>query len=391
MKYRITCLSPLLIGDGSKLSPIDYMVWRDHVNVLNQARIFRLLAKGPRLDNYLKQIKRAEKLDFASWGGFAQNFALRRVPFEHPSYAGYWEKLRAEHLHIPTFVSGLGGPFVPGSALKGALRTGLVFSRGAEMDLINASALSSKDHPVRHPGRLAEDRAIGRSGHSRLKVIAPADSAPVAVSALKIHLLRVASLESKGPGKRGLCWKQSPRGAVEGRRPEDSTPLFAEMASPGTVFEGAWTERHFYRRPEIVRALHWRDPLSTAQILSAANDYAAGMLAIHRRYAEWTGLASLEEGIGQLETSLSKARERDNACLLSIGWGGGFLSKVASLATHEESYRQILRECSFYSNAIRSGLPFPKTRRIVFLQNKPATLPGWVLLEILQPDTVPAD
>ena len=28
MKYRVTCLTPTLVGDGQKLSPIDYMVWR---------------------------------------------------------------------------------------------------------------------------------------------------------------------------------------------------------------------------------------------------------------------------------------------------------------------------------------------------------------------------
>ena len=87
MRYRLTCLSPLLVGDGRKLAPIDYMVWKDHVNVLDQWRIFRLLAKGPRLEGYLAQLKKADKLDFASWGGFAQNFAGRRIAFENPAYA----------------------------------------------------------------------------------------------------------------------------------------------------------------------------------------------------------------------------------------------------------------------------------------------------------------
>ena len=50
MRYRVTCLTPTLVGDGRRLSPIDYMVWKDHVNVLDQWRIFRLLAKGPRLE-----------------------------------------------------------------------------------------------------------------------------------------------------------------------------------------------------------------------------------------------------------------------------------------------------------------------------------------------------
>src|SRR3979409_2710199 len=88
MRYRLTCLTPTLVGDGRKLSPIDYMVWKDHVNVLDQWRIFRLLAKGPRLESYLTQLKKADKLDFASWGGFAQNFAGRRTRSEHSRTRG---------------------------------------------------------------------------------------------------------------------------------------------------------------------------------------------------------------------------------------------------------------------------------------------------------------
>ena len=105
MKYRVTCLTPTLVGDGQKLAPIDYMVWKDHVNVLDQRRIFRLLAKGPRLEGYLTQLKTADKLDFASWGGFAQNFAGRRIPFEHASSIPVWERAHSENLFIPTFAT----------------------------------------------------------------------------------------------------------------------------------------------------------------------------------------------------------------------------------------------------------------------------------------------
>jgi hypothetical protein len=31
---------------------------------------------------------------------------------------------------------------------------------------------------------------------------------------------------------------------------------------------------------------------------------------------------------------------------------------------------------------LSTNLPFPKTRRIVFLNNRPATLPGWAELAI---------
>ncbi len=70
MKYRLTTLTPLLVGDGQRLSPIDYMVWKDQISVLDQHRIFRLLSRGPRLEGYLTQLRRAEKLDFALVGWF---------------------------------------------------------------------------------------------------------------------------------------------------------------------------------------------------------------------------------------------------------------------------------------------------------------------------------
>ena len=121
MKYRVTTLTPTLVGNGDKLSPIDYMVWRDQVNVLDQPRIFKLLSKGPRLEGYLTQLHKATKLDFASWGGFAQNYADRRIPFEDTAYTPYWERAQAESLSIPTFAAAHEGPFLPGTAIKGAL------------------------------------------------------------------------------------------------------------------------------------------------------------------------------------------------------------------------------------------------------------------------------
>ncbi len=381
MRYRLTCLSPTLIGDGSRLSPIDYMVWKDQVNVLDQGRIFRLLAKGPRLDGYLTQIRKAEKLDFASWGGFAQNFAARRIPFENPAYTCYWEKLRAEDLHIPTFVASTRGPFVPGSAIKGALRTAFVHGARIAPVLKELAEAAEGDRPPRNPGSELEERAAGKTTRSRLRTIAAYDSDPLPAESLKIHLLRTATIAVRGGNRLELCWKTSPTGSVEGGRPEASMPVFAEMAPVGTVFSGEWSERSYFQEPEVSRALHWKQPLTTAQAFRHANDHSAAVLAIHREYARGTGLETVENSLGMIESKLGEAREREHACVLCLGWGGGFLSKAASPATTDEVYRRALSRFPFYQKAIRSGLPFPKTRRVVFLDDRPAALPGWVFLE----------
>jgi len=382
MKYRLTCLTPTLVGDGHKLAPIEYMVWKDHVNVLDQWRIFRLLAKGPRLEGYLNQLKKAEKLDFASWGGFAQNYAGRRIPFEHPSSSQYWDKTFAEHLFIPTFSTGPRGPYLPGTAIKGALRTGVVHGRLKDRALADlAGRTGTEGRLPRHPAQSVEESVMGNAGADPMRQVAALDSETVPESVFKIYLLRVSTLDSRGPGKLELAWKQSPRGSV--KRAEDSTPTFAEMAVPGTVFEGQWHLNAFLAQPEISKALRRRDPIDIDAMFALVNGYTEQILRLQKQYAEWTGLALLKSTLEQLEARLSQVREAQRGCVLPLGWGAGFLSKAAFLDTKDESYRQILRNVGFYARAIQSGLPFPKTRRIVFLGNQPASLPGFVHLELV--------
>ena len=334
MKYLVTCLTPTLVGDGHKLSPIDYMVWKDQVNILDQNRIFKLLSKGPRLEGYLAQLKKATKLDFASWGGFAQNFAGRRIPFEHAAYAVEWNKAQAENCAIPTFASSATGPYLPGTALKGALRTGLVAA--GWKDAMFAEL------PSRRPGESAEKGIVGH----RTRNFLASDSASVPDTHFKIYLVKTATMQA---GTKAIAWKP--------------VPVFAEMATPGSVFHGSWKDRDHKK------------------LFTAANEYAAKQLEIHKRYAEGSALPVFIKQISDLEQRLDQARSK-NSCVLCIGWGGGFVSKSAVLNTESHDYRRLLQSQPFYERAIKSGLQFPKTRRIVYQNNQPATLPGWVELSI---------
>ncbi len=380
MRYRLTCLTPLLVGDGQKLSPIDYMVWKDHVNVLDQARIFRLLAKGPRLEGYLSQLKKAEKLDFASWGGFAQNFAGRRIPFENAAYAAYWNRAAGDSLHIPTFACGASGPYLPATAIKGALRTGMAFANWRDGMLQDVVARTEGERFPRRPSASAEEQALGGGGADKMRFLCAGDSAPVATTQFKVYLLRTSTLQPRGVGYT-LAWKLSARGAVDGARPDDSTPTFAEMAVPGVTFEGEWNERTSLLQPEIRRAFRWPEGLSRARFFEAANVYAAGLLTLHRQYASWAGMGLLDRSLDELEQRLASAREK-GSCLLALGWGAGMPAKSAWLDTTNADYRQILKAFGAYDRALASNLPFPKTRRIVFLNNRPATLPGWAELTV---------
>ena len=137
------------------------------------------------------------------------------------------------------------------------------------------------------------------------------------------------------------------------------------VAAPGMVFEGLWKETSAQDRQKLFQA---------------SNSYAASQIQRHKAYAEATGLDRLAQTLGDLEKRVQESG--NSACVLALGWGAGMLSKIAVGDTADPSYRSILRHVSVYQKAVQTGLPFPKTRRIVFEGGHPASLPGWVLLEI---------
>ncbi len=378
MNYKVTALTPLLVGDGRELSPIDYMVWKDQVNVLDQNRIFKLLSRGPRLDSYLAQLRKATKLDFASWGGFAQNFSQRRIPFENPDTATAWTSAPPEALFIPTFAANYRGPYLPASALKGALRSGLVFSRWTAAVIEKAAAAMEGDRLPRRVGESSETSAQA----SQMRVLGAADSEPVPVSAFKVYVSRTASLDLRQPENPQLVWKVAGRGSVAAQRVNEATPVFAEMAVPGTEFSGKCEEHTFLKQPDLARSLGWRSAPEIEAIIAAANKYAASQLELHAHYAHTTGLAGLQQTVEQLRSKLEDVQATSHSCLLCLGWGGGFLSKVSFHDTETDAYRKILRAIPSIGRAVRDKVPFPKTRRVIFVNGKPTSIPGWVALSL---------
>ena len=380
MKYRVTALTPLLVGDGRELSPIDYMVWKDQVNVLDQNRIFKLLARGPRLEGYLTQLRKATKLDFASWGGFAQSFSQRRIPFETPEAAALWNTAPPDALFIPTFSSNYRGAYLPASALKGALRTGLVFSRwnAGTMERI-ANSLEGD----RVPRRIAE-AAENQVQASQTRVLGLADSEPVPNTAFRVFLSRTSSLDTRQPDKPQLVWKVIGRGSVPNPRIGEASATFTEMAVPGTEFEGTFIERHFLESPELTRPLGWRSVPSLEMLCNAANLYARAQLELHQIYARTTGLVGLNQSVEKLRGVLETAKSTPLTCLLCLGWGSGFTSKVGFLGMGDESYRKVLKAVPSIGKAIRENVVFPKTRRVIFGRNNELSMPGWIVMQLQQ-------
>jgi CRISPR-associated protein Csm5 len=272
----------------------------------------------------------------------------------------------------------LNGPYLPASALKGALRSGLVFTRWSAATMERAAFSMEGD---RVPRRIAE-AAEANAGASQMKIVSIADGQPVAGTSFKVYLTRVASLDTRQVGKPQLTWKVAGRGSVPPQRVSDSTPVFVEMAVPGAIFSGSWDERTFFENQDLLHALGWRSTPEVRTITDAANQYASAQLNLHSQFADASGLTVLQNGIKRLKEELESAQNSTFTCLLSLGWGGGFVSKSAFLDTNLDHYRKILRSIPAIAKGIRENVPFPKTRRVIFTGGQPAAIPGWIKLEL---------
>ena len=237
------------------------------------------------------------------------------------------------------------------------------------------AARAEGERGLRRPGAVAESwpsdrRAPIPAGHLGR------DSAPVPNSQFKVFLTRVATMVPKGAAVEA-GWKIAQRGTAP--RPEQSTPLFVEMALPGTRFDRRLVGECLPESPEIARLMHWRSRHGQSEIPAAANGFARHLLGIQKRYAEVLKLARVAESVAELERELAAA-ESQNACLVNLGWGGGLLSKSRYRIPPTRNIESIVRVLPFYERAIRAGMPFPKTRKIVFLDSEPGTVPagpGW--------------
>lgn len=365
MTYRLTCLTPLLVGDGTRLSPIDTMVWRDALTVLDQERIFKLLSRGPRLEPYLQQLRKVDRLEFAQWGGFAQSYSRRRIPFADPAAVAAWQQSPPAHLFVPTFLRGPRGPYLPASALKGALRTALAAQRFTDEAAQALLGKAPAGRPLRKPGTTLEEATLGPAV---LRGVGGADSDPVAETTLQLYLIRVATLVGQ-PSAAAAGWKHSARGSVGIDRPDLAAAQFAEMAAPGTSFEGRWGLQ-----------AKGKGPVPLHRLLQAANEHAGNILALQRAHAERLRLGAVAAEMTRLEQELSEVRERQGQCLLCLGWGAGVVSKLAR--QDAGPWRELLAQHPPVQDALRTGLPFPKTRKVVFEGQGRLTLPGWARLEV---------
>lgn len=359
-KLSLHTLSPLHIGDGDELRQhFDFAVHEGRTYRLNEDAI--LLAKEDRLrpdraGHYPAPGLLLEERDFQNPALF--RYSLRGFPRSSKTDARLKSFIKDVHDR----------PYIPGSSLKGAMRTALAWTGWREVQpRLDRSAIGRSRSWAGQP---LERKLFGPDPNHDL-----------------LRALQVSDLSGPGEAGGGLMIVNA---QVLTRRNAGS-PIELEAVAGDTAFTGSLVidDRLFSEQAErelhFNNRRHWLD-----ELLPRIQAHSRARIS---ELARWFAEADNCETIAAFYRQLSAVNLAPNQALLQIGWGAGWDGKTFWTHLQKEKllFEQLVTDFRMHktgrsSPPRRAGDPFPRSKRAVMLVKEGvarAARPfGWVLIEL---------
>lgn len=361
-QVTVTPLTPLHIGSGTRLlKDYDYAVRHNRTWRINEdALLAAQLADNPDLADTLARTPPVQLLqapDYRLDSPFFR-YTLAGQPRAKEQGAQLQELLKTVHDE----------PYLPGSSLKGAIRTALAWQGWQEQG--RRPALRDLERNRRFAGRRIEQELLGSDpNHDLLRALQVSDSRAAGQDRLILVNVQVVT-------RRGL---QAPI-ELEAIRPD--TPFTLTIKVDNRLL-GDWAARHRLRLGGNTTWLTHLAEVIQQHTQQRVQDEAAW-------YRERSGAESTVKFFQQLLT----ARLPPGSCLLQMGWGTGWSDKTygSHLQGDPRFIDALVKDYRLsIGNRHNPGDPFPKSRRSVVQTFKDkrgqirqkATVPlGWVLMEM---------
>lgn len=353
----ITLLSPLHIGSGRELlSDYDYVIHNKKTWVIDAAGMLEdFVDPQGKLNESIVGLPAAELLNDSDF--VEGNPRFRYVLQGQPRAQGPGAVLREQ------YKDGRDQPYIPGSSLKGSLRTILAWHGFRSTKLrLEVNALADSRSWAAQP---VERRLFGSDpNHDLLRGLLVADSQPQPTSKLRIANAQVVTGSEKmgSPVEVEAVWTDT---VFETTLTVDSY-LNSEGVRQKLGLGGEWS--WLTGLPEIARA--WG-----AEYLRRERDWFH-----QRKYNYVAGLYHQMLGI------LAGNRLAPNQFFANLGWGGGWTAKTvgAPLQAEAKEWERLLNDKRRSPARFRrrEGDAFPKSRRVLVQGGQVVAPFGWCLVEI---------
>lgn len=382
-KLHITTLTPLHIGTGvDLLKDYDYVTQRGRTWVIDEEALAETLLDSTE-DALAQMVAGAPASDLLQPDDYQEDSPLFRYVMRGEPRATKRGSVIQEQIKDPW-----DQPYIPGSSLKGALRTALTYIMWAEertntqVDLQRMnyqSPASYLEQQLLHGDNAEHHRFKKRlswPNHDIMRILQISDSEHGSTSDLQITNIQVA--------KKGIA---------------DGSPIEVESIAPGKTFiatlnfdqyllEGHANQLVDSNVRNKIRSLGWQDDQREwlgANLIIAIQYWTVKRLMADKKRIRTERWQS--KSLVNFYNDLHRQATQPNAdeFLLQLGWGGGWDSKTMGdkLTENQDLFRSIAKKYNLVKKGQYRGGIFPKSRRVVISQTEhPIQTLGWVKIKM---------
>ncbi len=260
-----------------------------------------------------------------------------------------------------------GRPYIPGSSLKGALRTALLRALTGKRTFQRGDfGPSGKASEAKEAAKRLEQEQFGRDpNRDVLRAIHLSDSAPLSTAALTLQRVQMVP-------KLNIDVEAIPRGARLTAALRIDTWLLEQRGK---------------------RGLEWSDTLAqyTRRIVKAAQ-----FIAVRRLQHEWQYHANRKDTAaatfyGKLFEEANSDTWPKDEFLIQVGFATGWRAKtvLGGLSDDDPLLERIVHDFNLdrgggrQSRGYTRGQPFPKARHLAWVGNNPALPMGWLRVRVV--------
>lgn len=394
MKYKLVTLSPIHIGSGEKISPVEYVI---------DSKFNRIDMDGLFKDEKFNVNGFIEDAGFGSFylGERYSNIAKKYVLYSLNISKDAVDYIMSRNSEIQEFIKTGGKPYIPGSSIKGAIRTAIMWYAlkndeelyfGLE-DYVNKIWDRTERKPDKKwAGSKIEKMIFGKDpNHDLMRAFHISDTEEMNPNNLKIENVKILSTRKVGYGYKGF------NSIVEALKKKVITNINIKIDD----FLMKEKEKLGFNE-KIINYLH--------DFGEICNEYAKNLIEYELNFFTKYNDGRINQIIDFYEGLYD---EIENGILLRLAWGTGWHGMTVGTEIDEEIMDELRpiydlgkivhKECGgqvtidrrnkgkFFCKKCRRGnidrkdieivKPFPKTRKIVF-ENNIAKYPlGWIKLE----------
>jgi len=353
---NVSLVSPLHIGSGEELRA-------DFDFITDGGRTYRLNVDSILLD-FKEEFQQDRRGDYPTPGRVLRNsgasshskyyrYNLRGLPRSGKTDARIQECIKDVY----------DNPYLPGSSIKGALRTALAWTGWSEKDLkLDSSDLARRKYWA---GQKIEKKLFGQQPNSDL-----------------LRALHISDCFSDQAKEKLVITN-----AQVMTRSSFGSPIELEAVAGDVVFSGSLKIDDFLFSEQAERQLHFSDRKHwLTEILTRAQKHSQARIGAMQKW-----FASTDDG-DQVVKFLDKLYRFDpgpEKALIQIGWGTGWDGKTfwTHLKQDEYMFEKMLKDYRMVRKGRREqGDVFPKSRRVVMKIKggiaKPLAPFGWALVEL---------